>query len=104
MAEAVLGQALVGRDNEGLGGSPISAQTMPRPTEPRTARAVEATPGALVLFLSDRRVSIACERCSPRLAAASEMERRDLELSPGGYGIHWPRLDEDLSVGGLLQL
>jgi hypothetical protein len=58
----------------------------------------------LVLFLPDRRVSIAWERCSPRLAAASETQRCDLELSPGGYGIHWPQLDEDLSVGGLLQL
>ena len=28
-------------------------------------------------------------------------ERRRAELSPGGYGIHWPLLDEDLSIGGL---
>jgi hypothetical protein len=25
------------------------------------------------------------------------------ELSPGGYGIHWPLLDEDLSISGLLR-
>ncbi len=77
---------------------------MTRQIDTPTARSVEATPTALVLVLPDRRISIAWERCSPRLAVASEVERRDLELSPGGYGIHWPRLDEDLSVGGLLQL
>jgi hypothetical protein len=36
------------------------------------------------------------------LAAAAPEERRRAELSPGGYGIHWPLLDEDLSIGGLV--
>jgi Protein of unknown function (DUF2442) len=38
-----------------------------------------------------------------RLAAATEQERLAAELSPGGYGIHWPLIDEDLSVNGLLK-
>lgn len=36
----------------------------------------------------------------PRLAAASEPERKAWELS--AFGIHWPGLDEDLSVSGML--
>lgn len=39
----------------------------------------------------------------PRLAEASEKERADFSLIGGGLGIHWPRIDEDLSVAGLLR-
>jgi hypothetical protein len=39
---------------------------------------------------------------SPVLASASEMERSKFEISPSGYGIHWPLLDEDISIDGLL--
>jgi len=39
---------------------------------------------------------------SPALQAASEQERNRCEISPSGYGIHWPLLDEDLSIDGLL--
>ena len=42
----------------------------------------------------------------PRLAQGLEHgsaeELADMELSGGGYGIHWPRLDADLTVPGLL--
>jgi len=55
-----------------------------------------------VIRLVDREVWIPWERCSPVLAAATAEERRRAELSPGGYGIHWPTLDEDLSIGGLV--
>jgi hypothetical protein len=37
----------------------------------------------------------------PRLLRASERERNEIELSP--YGIHWPTIDEDLSVEGMLK-
>ena len=37
----------------------------------------------------------------PRLASASFDERSKMELSP--LGIHWPDLDEDLSIAGLLR-
>ena len=39
---------------------------------------------------------------SPSLLHASGEERMKYELSPSGYGIHWPLLDEDLSVDALL--
>lgn len=40
---------------------------------------------------------------SPRLAAASEAQRNYFRVSASGYGIHWPEIDEDLSVDGLLR-
>jgi len=33
---------------------------------------------------------------------ASEKEKQTFEVSPSGYGIHWPLLDEDISIDGLL--
>jgi len=37
----------------------------------------------------------------PSLLAASHAKRNNIELSP--YGIHWPDLDEDLSIEGMLK-
>ena len=68
-----------------------------------TATGMEATAEALILVLVNRRVSIPWEKCSAKLARATPAERARAELSPGGYGIHWPLLDEDLSVTGLLR-
>jgi hypothetical protein len=39
----------------------------------------------------------------PRLLAATATQRRRWEMAGGGYGIHWPLLDEDLSTEGLLR-
>lgn len=38
----------------------------------------------------------------PRLAYATPAERANFEISGAGYGIHWPDLDEDIGVEGLL--
>lgn len=38
----------------------------------------------------------------PRLYEAGEAERNNWRLIGGGTGIHWPDLDEDLSVKGFL--
>ena len=39
----------------------------------------------------------------PRLANASQKARENWQTSGGGYGIHWPDIDEDLSTEGLLR-
>lgn len=39
---------------------------------------------------------------SSRLLHASSEQRTTYELSASGYGIHWPLIDEDLSIDGLL--
>jgi len=39
----------------------------------------------------------------PRLLHASAPQRERWEICAGGYGIHWPEVDEDLSTEGLLR-
>lgn len=39
----------------------------------------------------------------PRLLEATSHQRKNWEVSGGGYGIHWPDIDEDLSTEGLLR-
>jgi hypothetical protein len=39
----------------------------------------------------------------PRLFNATPTERNKWEIAGGGYGIHWPAIDEDLSTEGLLR-
>ena len=41
--------------------------------------------------------------CSPKLAKANQIEREYVEVSPSGYGLHWPLIDEDLAVRPLLK-
>lgn len=38
----------------------------------------------------------------PRLAHGTPAERANFDISGAGYGIHWPDLDEDLGVDGLM--
>jgi hypothetical protein len=40
--------------------------------------------------------------CSKAIAGASKKHIENIEISPSGYGLHWPDLDEDLSIDGLL--
>lgn len=39
----------------------------------------------------------------PRLFEATPEQRANWEIAGGGYGIHWPEVDEDLSTEGLLR-
>jgi len=39
----------------------------------------------------------------PRLFNGTEKQRNNWEICGGGYGIHWPDLDEDLSTEGMLR-
>lgn len=41
-------------------------------------------------------------KISQVLLNAPEKDRQMFEISPSGYGIHWPLLDEDISIDGLL--
>ena len=48
----------------------------------------------------DYQIDVAAE--SPRLTNATQKQRETFDISPAGYGIHWPDLDEDLSIDGLI--
>lgn len=39
---------------------------------------------------------------SERLRNATQQQREHFEISAAGYGIHWPDVDEDLSIDGLI--
>lgn len=64
---------------------------------------VEFTEDMLSVALMDGRTISVPLVWYPRLLDASEAERNNWQISGGGYGIHWPDLDEDLSTEGLLR-
>ena len=72
-------------------------------TETAAAQNVRVTDRALVVELRDGRVVSVPLAWYPRLAEGSTRERGRWELLGPGIGIHWPDLDEDISVDGLLQ-
>jgi hypothetical protein len=71
-------------------------------TEPAAATNVKVTGDALIVELRDGRVLSVPLAWYPRLAAATVGERRRWELIGPGIGIHWPLIDEDISVDALL--
>lgn len=66
------------------------------------AQSVETSDTELVVKLADGRVLSAPLVWFPRLYNASSAKRNVYELMGSGVGIHWPELDEDISVAGLL--
>ena len=71
--------------------------------EPK-ATSVEFRDDAMVLTLEDGRTLLVPLEWFPRLRDASDEDRRTWRFIGKGYGIHWPNLDEDISVPGLLGL
>jgi len=67
------------------------------------ASAVEATDTGLMVVVDGLSYFFLWEECSEALAKASDLERKALKMSPSGYGIHWPLIDEDLAVGPLVR-
>ena len=53
--------------------------------------------------LADGRAILAPLVWYPRLLEASPADRENWQVAGGGFGIHWPNIDEDLSVEGLLR-
>jgi Protein of unknown function (DUF2442) len=66
------------------------------------ATGVEVTDDALSVELADGRTIAAPLAWYPRLAHATAQERGSWRLIGGGRGIHWPDIDEDISVANLL--
>ncbi|HZZ29710.1 MAG TPA: DUF2442 domain-containing protein [Pirellulales bacterium] len=63
---------------------------------------VSVGPDLLTVELSDGRIISAPLAWFPRLSHGTIAERSHWRLIGNGHGIHWPDLDEDLSVEGLL--
>ena len=71
------------------------------PTE-ALVRAVECDEEMLRVFLTDGRILAGPLGWVPSLHQATPAQREKFEIGSGGRSLHWPELDEDLSVAGLM--
>ena len=69
---------------------------------PARAQRISFTEDAFTVKLVDGRIITVPVGWYPRLAHGSALERANWRLIGEGEGIHWPELDEDISVEGLL--
>jgi len=67
-----------------------------------SAEKVSFTDSELTVFLVDGRTIIVPIAWFNSLSNASKEQLDEYELLGNGEGIHWPQIDEDLSVKGLL--
>lgn len=58
--------------------------------------------GKLILRVDGKKYTFSLNDISRKLADATVAEREKYEISPSGYGIHWPLIDEDLSIDALI--
>jgi len=79
-----------------LGMNTLTVETHP------LAQNVEFTDDDLIVSLLDGRKLIVPLVWFPRLARATKSQLQNYEILGDGEGIHWPEIDEDLSVAGLL--
>lgn len=56
----------------------------------------------IIVQLSNGEISKPLNTVSQKLLDASSEDRSTYKISPSGYGIHWPKLDEDLSISTFL--
>ena len=66
-------------------------------------RGVRFTEDDLIVDLLDGRTISVPLTWYPRLLSATPEQRANWRLAGGGFGIHWPDVDEDLSTAGLLR-
>jgi hypothetical protein len=81
-----------------MNGMPFAAVTL---ALPRVVN-VTVTDDTLSVDLEDGRTISVPIGWYPRLAYGTPAERTNFQISGAGYGIHWPDLDEDIGIEGLL--
>ena len=79
-----------------MNGMPSATQMLIRITQ------VTVTDDTLSVDLEDGRTIAIPIGWYPRLAHGNATERANFQISGAGYGIHWPDLDEDIGVEGIL--
>lgn len=75
--------------------------THPSPGE--RVKTVRLSDDDLIVDLVDGRTISVPLAWYPRLLHGTPAQRANWQIAGGGYGIHWPDLDEDLSTEGLLR-
>lgn len=76
--------------------------TLAAAADPRV-KDVRVTNDLLTVDLFDGRTISVPLAWYPRLLDATQTQRDKWEIAGGGFGIHWPDVDEDLSTEGLLK-
>ena len=66
------------------------------------AEKVKVTADTLIVYLVDGRKLEVPLAWFPRLCKATAAQRKQYRLIGQGIGIHWPKIDEDLSIAGFL--
>ena len=57
----------------------------------------------IYLQIDGKEIKAPLEKVSSKLKVAEDFQRMMYKISPSGYGIHWPLIDEDLSVDSLMK-
>ncbi|MCF8342234.1 MAG: DUF2442 domain-containing protein [Chitinophagaceae bacterium] len=57
----------------------------------------------ICLTIDGQVIKLRLSKVSKKLELANDIQRNLYTISPSGYGIHWPLIDEDLSVDSLLK-
>lgn len=65
-------------------------------------RTVEAKSDVLLISTDSQSFEFKWKDISAKLAKATDAERKMFKVSPSGYGIHWPLIDEDISIQGII--
>ena len=75
----------------------------PSPSVSEQIEDVEVSDTSITFSLADGRTVSVPLSWSWRLKEATPEERQNYEISPSGYSVHWPDVDEDLSARGALR-
>src|SRR4051812_38396633 len=85
-------------DSFSVGGRSGMNQTVKKiESRPLTILKIRITKEKLTAEISDGRIISIPLAWFPRLTKATPKQLQNFEISPSGYGIHWPDLDEDIS-------
>ncbi len=58
----------------------------------------------MFINVDGKSIKVQLLKVSEKLSAATEIERTFYKISPSGYGVHWPLIDEDLSLNQILAM
>ena len=57
----------------------------------------------MIIYINGIEHCFELDKVSSKLLNATSKERNEYQISPANYGIHWPLIDEDLSINKLLE-
>jgi hypothetical protein len=68
-----------------------------------TAKKAWYEKGMICLLMSDKKEIRFPADANTKLKSANDKQRNNIEIICNGTGLHWPDLDEDLSVAGIIE-